>query len=141
MEQQLNQEENNTLTHEDILEVFENLIKYLKLAKMNLSKNPEKILEEIEKLNLDITIKEIENSLNIILNKTNKWFNLYKNTKDILQVPLKEYDLVSSEASRLLEYFATIYDLLYVEIIDFQIGCIGGIICKEMKKIAHLNSK
>ena len=32
---QLNQEESNTLTNEDILEVFEKLIKYLKLSKMN----------------------------------------------------------------------------------------------------------
>ena len=43
MNEQLNQEENNTLKHEDILEVFEKLIKYLRLAKKNLRKNHRKM--------------------------------------------------------------------------------------------------
>ena len=102
MNEQLNQEENNTLKHEDILEVFEKLIKYLRLAKKNLRKNHKKILEELEKWHSEITIQEIENGLNLILNSSNKWFNLYKKTNDILQIPLKEYDLISKESAYML---------------------------------------
>lgn len=127
-----NLEENNTLTNEDILEVFEKLLKYLKLSKRNLNKNTEKVLEEISKWNLKITPEEIENGLNLILSKVNKWFNLYKNTNDILQIPLKEYDTVSKESAYILGECATMDELLYVEIIDFQIGCIGGIMCKKI---------
>ena len=130
---QLNKEESNTLTNEDILEVFEKLIKYLKLSKKNLNKNTKKVLEEISKWNLKITPEEIENSLNLILSKVNRWFNLYKNTNDILQIPLKEYDIVSKESAYILGECSTMYDLLYIEIIDFQIGCIGGIMCNKIK--------
>lgn len=132
MNEQLNQEENNTLKHEDILEVFEKLIKYLRLAKKNLRKNHKKILEELEKWHSEITIQEIENGLNLILNSSNKWFNLYKNTNDILQIPLKEYDLISKESAYILGDCALIKEL-YIEIIDFQIGCIGGIMCQKIK--------
>ena len=90
---QLNKEESNTLTNEDILEVFEKLIKYLKLSKKNLNKN----------------------------------------TNDILQISLEEYDIVSKESAYILGECSTMYDLLYVEIIDFQIGCIGGIMCNKIK--------
>lgn len=128
-----NLEENNTLTNEDILEVFKKLLKYLKLSKRNLNKNTKKILEEISKWNLKITPEEIEIGLNLILSKVNKWFNLYKNTNDILQIPLKEYDTVSKESAYILGECATMDELLYVEIIDFQIGCIGGIMCKKIK--------
>mgnify|MGYP003301567914 CR=1 FL=1 len=132
MNEQLNQEENNTLKHEDILEVFEKLIKYLRLAKKNLRKNHKKILEELEKWHSEITIQEIENGLNLILNSSNKWFNLYKKTNDILQIPLKEYDLISKESAYILGDCALIKEL-YIEIIDFQIGCIGGIMCQKIK--------
>ena len=132
MNEQLNQEENNTLKHEDILEVFEKLIKYLRLAQRNLRKNHKKILEELEKWHSEITIQEIENGLNLILNSSNKWFNLYKNTNDILQIPLKEYDLISKESAYILGDCALIKEL-YIEIIDFQIGCIGGIMCQKIK--------
>lgn len=132
MNEQLNQEENNTLKHEDILEVFEKLIKYLRLAKKNLRKNHKKILEELKKWQLEITIQEIENGLNLILNSSNKWFNLYKKTNDILQIPLKEYDLISKESAYILGDCALIKEL-YIEIIDFQIGCIGGIMCQKIK--------
>ena len=130
---QLNQEESNTLTNEDILEVFEKLIKYLKLSKKTLNKNTKKVLEEISKWNLKITPEEIEKSLSLILNKVSKWFNLYKNTNDILLIPLKEYDTVSKESAYILGECSMMYDLLYVEIIDFQIGCIGGIMCNKIK--------
>ena len=130
---QLKQEESNTLTNEDILEVFEKLIKYLKLSKKTLNKNTKKVLEEISNWNLKITPEEIEKSLNLILSKVNRWFNLYKNTNDILQIPLKEYDIVSKESAYILGECSTMYDLLYVEIIDFQIGCIGGIMCNKIK--------
>ena len=111
MNEQLNQEENNTLKHEDILEVFEKLIKYLRLAQRNLRKNHKKILEELEKWHSEITIQEIENGLNLILNSSNKWFNLYKNTNDILQIPLKEYDLISKESAYILGDCALIKEL------------------------------
>ena len=131
--EQLNQEENNNLSKEHNLEVFEVLIKYLRLAKRNLKNNPRKIIEELEKWKEEITFQEIEDGINLILNKVNKWFNLYKNTNDILQISLKEYDIVSKESAYILGACALIDDL-YFEIIDFQIGCIGGTMCKEIKK-------
>lgn len=131
--EQLNQEENNNLSKEHILEVFEVLIKYLRLAKRNLKNNPRKIIEELEKWKEEITFQEIEEGISFILKKVNKWFNLYKNTNDILQMSLKEYDLISKESAYILGECALIDDL-YFEIIDFQIGCIGGIMCKEIKK-------
>lgn len=132
--EQLNKEEKNTeLSQEDILEVFEVLIKYLRLAKQNIKNNPRKFIEELEKWRGEITVQELEEGLNLILNKVNKWFNLYKDTNDILQIGLKEYDLISKESAYILGECALIKDL-YFEIIDFQIGCIGGIMCKEIKK-------
>ena len=133
VKEQLNQEENNNLSKEHILEVFEVLIKYLRLAKRNLKNNPRKIIEELEKWKEEITFQEIEDGINLILNKVNKWFNLYKNTNDILQISLKEYDIVSKESAYILGECALIDDL-YFEIIDFQIGCIGGIMEKVIKK-------
>ena len=110
------------------------LIKYLRLAKRNLKNNPRKIIEELEKWKEEITFQEIENGINLILNKVNKWFNLYKNTNDILQISLKEYDLISKESAYILGACALIDDL-YFEIIDFQIGCIGRIMEKVIKKV------
>lgn len=131
---QLDKEEENTkLSQDEILDIFEMLIKYLRLAKKNLKKDSKKILEELEKWRGEITIQELENGINLILKTVNKWQNLYKNTNDILQISLKEYDVVSKESSYILGECALI-DELYFEIIDFQIGCIGAIMCEEIKK-------
>ena len=130
---QLKGEKNNNLTREDILKDFETLIKYLRLAKQNIKKNPTKIIKELEKWKEEITLQEKEDGINLILNKVNKWFNLYKNTNDVLQISLKEYDIVSKESSYILGACALIQDLYFV-IIDFEIGCIGGIMCEKIKQ-------
>ena len=117
----------------EILDIFEILIKYLKLAKQNLKNNPRKISEELEKWKEEITFQEIEEGINLILKTSKKWLNLYKNTNDILKISLKEYDTISKESAYILGECALIKDL-YFEIIDFQIGCIGAIMCEEIKK-------
>lgn len=85
-------------------------------------------------MEIRITLQELEEDINLILSKVYKWFNLYKNTNNILKISLREYDIVSKESAYILGDCALIEDL-YFEIINFQIGCIGGAMCKEIKKV------
>lgn len=118
---------------EKILNDFEILQKHLNLAIKHLESNQKNIIDELQHWKSEITIKELEESLNLINEKVNKWFNLYVETKDILQIGLSEYDLVSKESSYILGECALIDDV-YAEVIDFQIGCIGAAMCDEIKK-------
>ena len=118
---------------EKILNDFEILKKHLNLAIKHLESNQKNIIDELQHWKSEITIKELEDSLKLINEKVDKWFNLYVETKDILQISLSEYDLVSKESSYILGECALIDDV-YAEIIDFQIGCIGAAMCEEIKK-------
>lgn len=124
---------NTNKENDKVLEVFISLIEYLKLAEYNLKNNRNEILNELEKESNEITIEEIEDGLKLILDKVYKWYNLYKSSNDILQISLKEYDVVYKESAYILGE-CTLVDKLYMEIIDFQIGCIGGMMCEEIKK-------
>ena len=112
---------------------FKILKKHLDLAINCLELNQTNIINELQHWKSEITIKELEESLKLINEKVDKWFNLYVGTKDILQISLSEYDLVSKESSYILGECALIDDV-YAEIIDFQIGCIGAAMCEEIKK-------
>lgn len=105
----------------------------MRLAEHNLKYCRNNILKELEKESNEITIKEIEDGVKLILDKICKWNNLYKSTNDILQISLKEYDVISKESAYILGECSLINEL-YFEIIDFQIGCIGGMMCKKIKK-------
>lgn len=118
---------------DDVLEVFTSLIKYLKLADYNLKNNRNEIFKELEKESNEITIEEIEDGVKLILDKVYEWYDIYKSANDILQISLKEYDVVSKESAYILGECALV-DKLYFEIIDFQIGCIGGMMCEKIKK-------
>lgn len=118
---------------EKTLNDFEILKKHLDLAIKHLKLNQKNIIDELQHWKSEITIKELEDSLKLINEKVDKWFNLYVDTKDILKISLSEYDLVSKESSYILGECALIDDI-YAEIIDFQIGCIGAAMCDETKK-------
>ena len=93
--------------------------------------NPLKIEDELQEHNEEINLLEIKKSINLILKYTNKWFNLYKDTGEILQIRLNEFEMVQGEAAYLMDV-CYLYGL-YIEEIDFKIGCIGGIMCKAIK--------
>ena len=124
-------EEINELSFEDILDDFNSLLRYLRLSKRYLKINFLKIGEELQEHNEEITLLEIEKSINLILKYINKWFNLYKDTGDILQIKLKEFETVQGETAYLMD--VCYLDDLYIEQIAFKIGCIGGIMCKDIK--------
>ena len=124
-------EEINELSFEDILDDFNSLLRYLRLSKRYLKINFLKIEEELQEHNEEITLLEIEKSINLILKYVNKWFNLYKDIGDILQMKLKEFEMVQGETANLME--VCYWDDLYIEQIDFKIGCIGGIMCMAIK--------
>ena len=124
-------EEINELSFEDVLAVFNSLLRYLRLSKRYLKINSLKIEEELQEHNEEITLLEKEKSINLILKYVNKWFNLYKDTGDILQIKLKEFETVQGETAYLVDV-CYLYDL-YIEQINFKIGCIGGIMCMAIK--------
>ena len=130
-------EEINELSFEDVLDVFNFLLRYLRLSKRYLKINLLKIEDELQEHNEEITLLEIEKSINLILKYTNKWFNLYKDTGDILQVKLKEFEMIQEETAYLMDV-CYLYGL-YIEEIDFKIGCIGGIMCKAIKNGGKFN--
>ena len=130
-------EEINELSFEDVLDDFNSLLRYLRFSKRYLKINSLKIEEELQEHNEEINLLEIEKSINLILKYVNKWFNLYKDTGDILQVKLKEFEIVQGEAAELLDV-CYLYGL-YIEEIDFKIGCIGGIMCKAIKNGGKFN--
>lgn len=112
---------------------IKDLIKYLKIAINNIKLNPQKIVCELERWRAEISIKELNDSLNLILGTAYKWLNLYKATGNILEIGLKEYDTISKESAYILGECSLIHEL-YIEVIDFQIGSIGAKMCKEIKK-------
>ena len=124
-------EEINELSFEDVLDDFNSLLRYLRLSKRYLKISPLKIEDELQEHNEEITLLEIEKSINLILKYVNKWFNLYKDTGDILQIKLKEFETVQGETAYLMD--VCYLDDLYIEQIDFKIGCIGDIMCMAIK--------
>ena len=69
-------EEINELSFEDVLDVFNFLLRYLRLSKRYLKINLLKIEDDLQEHNEEITFLEIEKSINLILKYTNKWFNM-----------------------------------------------------------------
>ena len=108
----------------DLIRNFDDSIKYLNLALVNIEDNTPEIELEIKKWKFKITIPELKESLNLILKYISKWYADYKKTNDILCIDLKEYDIVSKESSYVLGETALIDDI-HSEEIDFIIGKIG----------------
>lgn len=110
---------------------FEELINYLNLAINNLKNESDIINEQLKKWRINITLDELKNSFNLIFDKVKVWQKKYIETLDILQIGLKEYDLVSKETAYLLD--CSMIDELHIEIIDFIIGEIGNKMSCEIR--------
>ena len=73
-----------------------------------------------------------------VLEKITKWQKQYKDTENILEISLKEYDWVSKEVSYILGECALIDDL-YMEVIDYYIGSIGASMCDKIREGGKTN--
>lgn len=112
---------------------FQELIKYLELAKNTTSLNSDKISNELKKWKAEITIDELRKSLSDLLIKVTDLYSKYQVTNNILDISLEEYDWISKETSYILGECALIDDL-YAEVINHLVLCIGSEMCEELKK-------
>lgn len=121
------------MKNNEIITDFQELIKYLELAKNATLSNSDKISNELIQWKAEITIDELKKSLSDLLEKVTAWFSKYQITNNILDISLEEYDWVSKETSYILGECALVDDL-YAEIINHLVLCIGSEICDELKK-------
>lgn len=121
------------MKNNEIMTDFQELIKYLELAKNTTSLNSDKISNELKKWKAEITIDELRKSLSDLLIKVTVLYSKYQVTNNILDISLEEYDWVSKETSYILGECALIDDL-YAEVINHLVLCIGSEMCKELKK-------
>lgn len=122
----------------EIVDMFDDIIKYLNKALENINNCSNEINEEIKKWKSEITILDIKDSLNLILKYVLKWYAEYEKTDDILCIDLKEYDIVSKESSYFLGETALI-DNIYSEEIDFLIGKVGMTLKDRIIERRNLN--
>ena len=123
---------------DEICKIFNIIIEKLELAITSIETKTGEIEKELNNWNVEITVEELKKNLPEVLKKIKKWYNQYKNTGNILEISLKEYDWVSKEISYMLGECALIDDL-YMEVIDYNIGNIGAIMCGEIKKGGKTN--
>lgn len=121
------------MKNNEIITDFQELIKYLELAKNTTSLNSDKISNELKKWKAEITIDELRKSLSDLLIKVTDLYSKYQVTNNILDISLEEYDWISKETSYILGACALIDDL-YAEVINHLVLCIGSEMCEELKK-------
>lgn len=121
------------MKNNEIITDFQELIKYLELAKNTTSLNSDKISNELKKWKAEITIDELRKSLSDLLIKVTDLYSKYQATNNILDISLEEYDWISKETSYILGECALIDDL-YAEVINHLVLCIGSEMCEELKK-------
>lgn len=112
---------------------FQDLIKYLELAKNAVESNSDKIISELKQWKAEVTIDELKKSLSDLLVKVTAWYTKYQDTNNILDIDLEEYDWVSKETSYILGECALVDDL-YAEVINHLVLCIGSKMCDELNK-------
>lgn len=120
------------MKNNEIITDFQELIKYLELAKNTTSLNSDKISNELKKWKVEITIDELRKSLSDLLIKVTDLYSKYQATNNILDISLEEYDWISKETSYILGECALIDDL-YAEVINHLVLCIGSEMCEELK--------
>lgn len=121
------------MKNNEIMTDFQELIKYLELAKNTTSLNSDKLSNELKKWKAEITIDELRKSLSDLLVKVTALYSKYQATNNILDISLEEYDWISKETSYILGECALIDDL-YAEVINHLVLCIGSEMCEELKK-------
>ena len=134
----MNKENERKKMKKEIVDMFDDIIKYLNKALENINNCSNEINEEIKKWKSEITILDIKDSLNLILKYVLKWYAEYEKTDDILCIDLKEYDIVSKESSYFLGETALI-DNIYSEEIDFLIGKVGMTLKDRIIEKRNLN--
>lgn len=121
------------MKNNEIMTDFQELIKYLELAKNTTSLNSDKISNELKKWKAKITIDELRKSLSDLLIKVTALYSKYQATNNILDISLEEYDWISKETSYILGECALVDDL-YAEVINHLVLCIGSEMCEKLKK-------
>ena len=120
------------LNHKETIDTFEKLIKYLKLALKNLYSKKKRIEKWLINDKAEITIEEIETGYKMILEKVLSWYELYKQTNNLLSIKVSEVSTVIAE-SAYIEGETLMNDDIHSETIDWLI-CDIGITMKEKIK-------
>ena len=121
------------LNHKETIDTFEELIKYLKLALKNLCSKRKRIEKWLIDDKSEATIEEIETCYKIILEKVLSWYELYKETNNLLSIKVSEISNVIAE-SAYIQWETLGNDDVHSEIIDWLIGDIGITMKEKIKK-------
>ena len=121
------------LNHKETIDTFEELIKYLKLALKNLCSKREKIKNWLKEYKSEITIEEIEIGYKMILEKVLSWYELYKQTNNLLSIKLSDFSTLLGEMSY-IQSETLANDDVHSEIILWLIGDIGITMKEKIKK-------
>lgn len=121
------------LNHKETIDTFEELIKYLKLALKNLCSKRKRIEKWLKDDKSEITIQEIETGYKMILEKVLSWYELYKQTNNLLSIKVSEVSTVIAE-SAYIEGETLMNDDIHSETIDWLICDIGITMKEKIKK-------
>ena len=121
------------MIEEEIKNTFIELMNNLKVSIHNLQIRKNQIEQELKKYHSEITINELQKTLPAILEKVQKWYEIYNNTHDLLNIDVNEYSFVLKEYAY-ISGECTLVDDLNTEVIDWQIGNIGYQMKKELKE-------
>ena len=121
------------LNHKETIDTFEELIKYLKLALKNLCSKREKIENWLKEYKSEITIEEIEIGYKMILEKVLSWYELYKQTSNLLSIKLSDFSTLLGEMSY-IQSETLANDDVHSEIILWLIGDMGITMKEKIKK-------
>ena len=121
------------LNHKETIGTFEELIKYLKSALKNLYSKRKRIEKWLIDDKSEATIEEIETCYKMILEKVLSWYELYKETNNLLSIKVSEISNVIAE-SVYIQGETLMNDDIHSEIIDWLIGDIGITMKEKIKK-------
>ena len=121
------------LNHKETIGTFEELIKYLKSALKNLYSKRKRIEKWLIDDKSEATIEEIETCYKMILEKVLSWYELYKQTNNLLSIKVSEISNVIAE-SVYIQGETLMNDDIHSEIIDWLIGDIGITMKEKIKK-------
>ncbi len=121
------------LNHKETIDTFEELIKYLKSALKNLYSKRKRIEKWLKEYKSEATIEEIETCYKMILEKVLSWYELYKETNNLLSIKISDFSKVLKEMSY-IQSETLGNDDIYSEIILWLIGDIGITMKEKIKK-------
>lgn len=126
------------MSDEEKKKTLKELIDNLKKSINNLQTKTDKITQELKKYHAEITTSELQKTLPIILEKVEKWYNIYDKTNELLNIDVNEFSFVLKEYSYISGECALVEDL-NTEVINWQIGNIGSQMKQELKGSSEKN--